>query len=107
MKNLLSGSIAILTLCACAAPVPPLSPAASRVQVQSQNSNLLGKCKMLRPVSASASSINPAVADKIVGRSLMEQTAAAGGDVFVLTSKRADPNTMTLSIQGTAMKCYN
>ncbi|MDY7579371.1 hypothetical protein RGU70_13715 [Herbaspirillum sp. RTI4] len=105
MKKVLT-LLAVATLTGCAS-APPLSAGAARVQIQSQNSNLLAKCTTLRPVSATASAIDPYAADTRARNALREQTASVGGDVVAVTDKHVDPNAMTITLQGTAMKCYS
>lgn len=105
MKHLLLAFV-IAAVAGCANRVPAISPAAARVQIQPANSNILAQCKMLGPVSASASGLDPYGAEANASRAAREQVASLGGDVLVATNKSVDPNSFTVTLQGTAMRCY-
>lgn len=98
--------LAAVTALAGCASAPPLSSAAQQIQLQPSSSTLLARCKMLGPVSGSASAFNPQTAEKIAIGQAREQAASLGADVVATTNRNVDTDRMAVTVQGTAMKCY-
>lgn len=104
MRNLKFVLIAYL-LVACASP--HLSDRAAKIQVHSQMSTLLDKCKNIGPVSASASDLlgGRFAATETAKNMARDRTADIGGDVMVVTNIDYDGGSAA-TVQAVALKCY-
>ena len=99
---------AALSLSACAYG-PPLTTRARHVQIQKQNSALLGQCHKLGPVSATSGvQFNRISALDVAEVRLRNKVAAMGGDTLVIVHKYWDyeGRQTNLKVQGVAMNCY-
>lgn len=100
MRIAIALSISLLAGC-----VATMTDKAARVQVHSQNSNLLADCKKIGPVSADVTNVAMFPADleisaKIAAR---EKAADLGADTLAITN--IDVGGATASVQGVALRC--
>lgn len=98
----LSISLFALVLCGCA--LPPLSPAAAKVQLHRQYSATLDSCKKLGPVTGTIIKRSWRPSDERVLIMLRESAAQAGGDTVVVLQQDTVGSNVTQ--HGIAFKCY-
>ena len=106
MKNYLV-VVAAITLSGCAVT---LSEKAAKIQVHSQMSTILTKCKVLGPVSGEGAGIY-SDGEQLAKNNAREKAADLGGDTLVITNLDRsigklfvkDPHTV---VQGSALLCY-
>lgn len=109
MKSILATLFLGLTLAGCAAP-PVASEKALKVQVHSQMSTILDRCKNLGSITARAvgeMGLNESIISSATQKArfvLREQTYDMGGDTVVLLSSDFIPPTQ-VQAQGQALKC--
>ena len=94
-----------LGLFGCAAE-PIVSQKALKVQLQRQNSGLLNQCKLLAPLTTTASGwrFAPSYAVENASIKAREQTADLGGDTVVILNMDSEADILT--VQASALRCY-